>query len=335
VKFDVAFLATQPVAELVGQARLAETLGYDTLWMTDTHLVCRELWVSLAACALGTARMRLGPGVTVPHSRHATVTASAIATLDELSGGRAVIGLGTGGSAAQTMGLRLEDVGRVATLERLATSVRRLTRRQAVTLETGVEARLAWLPAPRPIPIYAAGSGPRMLETAGRVGDGVIVYAGTRPDVLRAGLAHVARGAAAAGRAPGDLDIAIWAPMSIGPDGARARDHARGRVAAALRHPLPVPFDPEDQPVVERLRRAYDAYQHAAADAAHRELVPDRLVDLMALAGTPAEVREQVRRVASVPEIGRVILFPQVPGEGATAREDILRMFAEEVMARL
>ena len=106
-------------------------------------------------------------------------------------------------------------------------------------------------------------------------------------------------------------------------------------MASALRHPLPVPFRPEDVPAVERLRREYDAFQHATAASQHRTLVPDRLVDLMALAGTPEEVQAQVRRVMTVPEIGRIILLPQVPGMGFDSRESILTLFAEEVMARL
>jgi alkanesulfonate monooxygenase SsuD/methylene tetrahydromethanopterin reductase-like flavin-dependent oxidoreductase (luciferase family) len=106
-------------------------------------------------------------------------------------------------------------------------------------------------------------------------------------------------------------------------------------VASALRHPLPVPFRAEDVATVDRLRREYDAFQHATAASRHRTLVPDRLVDLMALAGTPDEVREQVRRVMTVPEIGRIILLPQVPGAGFDSREHILTLFAEEVMARV
>jgi len=112
VKFDLGVLATQPVPEIVKQVQLAEALGFETVWMADSHLVCRELWVTLTACALGTKRIKLGPGVTVPHTRHASVTASAILSLDELAPGRIVLGMGTGGSSAQTMGLRLEEVGR-------------------------------------------------------------------------------------------------------------------------------------------------------------------------------------------------------------------------------
>ena len=334
MKFDLGILASQPVPVIVEQVQLAEALGFETAWITDTHLVCRELWVTLAACALGTSRIRLGPGITVPHTRHISVTASALATLEEMAQGRVVAGVGTGGSAAQTMGLTLSQVSRVATLEHMAVSLRRLLAREPIAFESGTEGTLAWLGQPRPIPIYAAGSGPRMLTTAGRVGDGVIMYASTSPPILRAGLDRIADGARASGRALSDLDIVLWAPMSIARDGALARDHARGRVASALRHPLPVPFDEEDEILVRRLRAGYDAFEHATAGSRHRALVPDRLVDLMALAGTPEEVAERVRGIAAIPEISRIILLPQVPDRGFIEREAILRMFAEEVMAR-
>ena len=335
MKFDLAILANEPLPVIVRQVQLAERLGYDTAWITDTHLVCRELWVTLAACATATTRIRLGPGVTVPHSRHVSVTASAVASLHELAPGRVVIGVGTGGSSAQTMGLRLEQVGRVATLEAMATGLRRLLAGKRVRFETGIDGRLAWLDAPPTIPLYLAGSGPRMLETAGRLGDGAIVYATVQPDVLEPALAHVATGAAASGRDLRDLDVALWAPMSVGRDGALARDHARGRVASACRHPLPVRLSPDDEAAIRRVREAYDAYQHATAGSRHRTLVPDRLVDLMALAGTPEQVREQMERLRTVRGLSRVIVFPQVPEAGFLAREAILSMFADEVMARL
>jgi 5,10-methylenetetrahydromethanopterin reductase len=335
VKFDLAILASEPLPAVVRQAQLAERLGYDTVWITDTHLVCRELWVTLAACAVATTRIRLGPGVTVPHSRHVSVTASAAASLHDLAPGRVVLGVGTGGSSAQTMGLRLEQVGRVAALETMATAVRRLLAGQAVRFETGADGRLAWLEGPRAIPIYLAGSGPRMLEAAGRLGDGAIVYATVQPEVLGAALDRVAAGARASGRDLADLDVALWAPASLDRDRARARDHARGRVASACRHPLPVRLSEEDERAIRRVREAYDAYHHATAGSRHAALVPDRLVDLMALAGTPQDVAAQVARLYTVRGLSRVILFPQVPDGGFSARESILKMFADEVMARV
>jgi 5,10-methylenetetrahydromethanopterin reductase len=335
MKFDVGILANQPVPAIVRQVQLAEALGYDTAWITDTHLVCRELWVTLGACAQATARIRLGPGVTVPHTRHVSVTASAIVTLGEMAEGRTVLGIGTGGSSAGTMGLSVQKMARIGAIEGMAHSLRRLIGGEAIRLESGSEGRIAWSRRPSPIPIYVGGSGPRMLAAAGRVGDGAIMYASTSPPILRAGLARIEAGARESGRRLGDLEVALWAPMSIGPDRARARDHARGRVASAMRHPLPVRLSDADEAAMRHLRARYDSFDHAAAGAAHRELVPDRFVDLMALAGTPADVVEQVRRIMDVSEIGRIIILPQVPEVGFLPREDILRMFAHEVIARL
>jgi 5,10-methylenetetrahydromethanopterin reductase len=335
MKFDIGIMNNQPVSTVVRQAQLAESLGYDTVWITDSHLVCRELWVTLAACALGTTRIKLGPGVTVPHTRHWSVAASAIATLDEMAPGRIVLGIGTGGSSAETMGVSVQRAARIATLETMTTSIRALLAGGAARLDSGLDARLAWLDGARRIPLFVAGSGPRMLEAAGRLGDGAIMYAGTDPAILRAGLECVARGAAQRGRRLADLEVLLWTPTAVDADRVRARDHVRGRVASAMRHPLPVALAPEDEAAVRRLREAYDSYQHATAASRHRELVPDRFVDMMALAGAPEEVREQVQRVMTVPEIARIILLPQNPGQGFIERESILRTFAEQVMARL
>jgi alkanesulfonate monooxygenase SsuD/methylene tetrahydromethanopterin reductase-like flavin-dependent oxidoreductase (luciferase family) len=174
-----------------------------------------------------------------------------------------------------------------------------------------------------------------MLDAAGRLGDGAIMYSGVAPWLLEAALACVHGGAQAAGRAPVDVDIAIWAPTSIASDRALARDHVRGRVASALRHAFPVKWSPEDQAVIDQVRAAYDSYQHATAASKHRLIVTDRFVDLMALAGTPDDVREQVRRVAGVGGVNRIILLPQVPGQDFIEREQVLRLFADQVMARL
>jgi 5,10-methylenetetrahydromethanopterin reductase len=335
MRFDLGILNNQPVADVVRQAQLAEALGYDTVWITDSHLVCRELWVTLTACALATSRIKLGPGVTVPHTRHWSVTASAIATLDELAPGRVVLGIGTGGSSAETMGMSVQRAARIATLETMTGSIRRLLAGQTAPLESGIESRLAWQAEPRRVPMYVAASGPRMLEAAGRLGDGAIMYTGTDPAILRAALACVAQGALQARRRPADVEVVLWTPTAVDADRALARDHVRGRVASAMRHPLPVALSPEDQAAVRRLRDAYDSYQHATAASRHRELVPDRFVDMIALAGTPEEVREQVKRVMTVPEIARIIILPQNPGTGFIARESILRTFAEQVMARV
>ena len=335
MKFDIGILASQPLPVIVEQVRLAEALGFDTAWIADTHLVCRELWVVLTACAAATSRIRLGPGIAVPHTRHVSVTASAIATLYELAPGRVVLGIGTGGSAAETMGLSVARMARVATLESMAHALKGLLGGEPIRLDNGTEARLAWLPGPVDVPLYLAGSGPRMLDAAGRLGDGAIMYSGVAPWLVEAALACVAAGARASGRPADEPDVAIWAPTSIDRDRALARDHVRGRVASALRHAFPVKWSPEDQAVVDRVRAAYNSYEHASAGSKHRLLVTDRFVDLMALAGSPDEVRDQVRGLMGVGGVGRIILLPQVPDQDFVQREQVLRLFADEVMARV
>ncbi len=335
MKFDLGILANEPVETIVRQVQLAESLGYDTAWIADSHLVCRELWVTLTACALGTRRIRLGPGVTVPHSRHVSVTASAIVSLNELAPGRILLGIGTGDSSAGTLGLRMEKVARVATLESMSEALRRLTSAGSTRFESGSEGRIAWLDRPHRIPLYVAGSGPKMLAAAGRLGDGVIMYSSTWPPIIEAALGHIGAGAQAAGKALDDLDVVIWAPMSVAHDRARARDHVRGRVASAMRHPLPVPLDAEDRAAIERVRRQYDFFQHATAASTHRELVPDRFVDLLALAGHPDDIVERVQAIAKIPQVSRIAVLPQVPGGSFIEREQLLRLFADEVMPRV
>src|SRR3970040_1061380 len=88
-RLGLALWGTEPVARLAAHARLAEELGFDSVWVIDSQLLCREVYVTLAAIALATKNIRFGPGVTQPVTRHASVTASAIATLQDTSGGRA------------------------------------------------------------------------------------------------------------------------------------------------------------------------------------------------------------------------------------------------------
>jgi 5,10-methylenetetrahydromethanopterin reductase len=335
MKFDVGILASEPVASIVRQVQLAESLGFETAWIADTHLVCREVWATLAVCAASTSRIRLGPGVTVPHTRHVSVTASAAVTVSELAPDRFVLGLGTGDSSAGTLGLSMEKMARVATIEAMTSGVRRLIGGESVVFDTGHAGRIAWLDGPHRIPIYIGASGPKMLRAAGRLGDGVILYASTTPSILRVALARVAEGAVASGRTLADLDVVIWAPMSIARDAARARDHARGRVASALRHPLPVPLSEADAAIVQRVKAEYDFFEHATAAAKHRMLVPDHMVDRLALAGSPDDLVERIRAIEALTEIRRIAILPQVPGEAFTERERIVRMFADEVMARV
>ncbi|MEQ9126597.1 MAG: LLM class flavin-dependent oxidoreductase, partial [Alphaproteobacteria bacterium] len=109
----LALWGTEPIRTTVEHVRRAEAAGFESVWLVDSQLICRELHVTLAAAALATRRIRLATGVTVPRIRHASVTASALATLDELSGGRAMAGVSLGHSALRNIG---EQPARIAEL---------------------------------------------------------------------------------------------------------------------------------------------------------------------------------------------------------------------------
>jgi 5,10-methylenetetrahydromethanopterin reductase len=128
------------VQEAVEDARLAEAAGFHWLGMADSQSVYRELYITAALCAAATSRIRIGPTVTNPVTRHPAVTAAAIATLDEVSNGRAFCGIGTGDSAVLNLGERPVSLAR---LRAYVEAVRRLLRRRD-TEYLGRRVHLGW-----------------------------------------------------------------------------------------------------------------------------------------------------------------------------------------------
>lgn len=162
-----------PAGEVAELARLAEDRGAARCLVYDEGLHTRDVYVTLAAVAATTERVPIGPGITNPFVRHPGATASAIATLDELSGGRAFLGLGAGGGL--TLGpLAIDRVRPVTTVEDMVVTLRRLFAGQRVDHHgltfSFEQARLDYGRAG--IEIMLAGRGPRMTALAGRLADG-------------------------------------------------------------------------------------------------------------------------------------------------------------------
>lgn len=316
MRFGFTIFQTEPVAQIVELAQLLESYGFDTAWTGDSQMIWREAYVTLGAIAASTQRIKFGTGVTNPLTRHLAVIASGWSTLAELSGGRALLGIGLGDSALETLGLK---PAKMAALESSLDTIRRLILGETVSYE-GHEIRLthAW---GQPVPVYIAASGPKMLELSGRIADGIIMLIGTHPRFVKAALAKMG---GAAGK-----DTVLWCPFSISHDGKAARDHVRPHVARAVLHPMPFEFSPEDQAAIEDIRKQYDYYSHLAQGAPQGRVVPDSLVDQFAIAGTPEECREQVRRLMDS-GVGQIALIPH----GAD-RAGQIKLFAEEVMNRL
>ena len=105
MRLELLMLGDVLVAQLVERARLAEASGFDAVWLADERFY-RDVYTSLAPVALATSRVQLGPCVTDPFARHPALTAMAIATLDEVSRGRAVLGIGAGVSGFAELGIQ-------------------------------------------------------------------------------------------------------------------------------------------------------------------------------------------------------------------------------------
>jgi len=321
--FGVGLFPTEPLPKMIELAKLTEDLGFSHIWIGDSHLIWRESFINMAAIALNTTKPKIGTGVTNPLTRHPSVTASGFATLEEFAPGRFLVGIGLGDSSVETMGLK---PARLSYFERTIADLRALLAGKEVELETG-KIHLKH-PCQTRVPIYVAASGPKMLELAGRIADGVIILVGTDPNSIRQARERIEAGARAANRDPSAIDLVLWVPCSIS-DQLPAKDAVKAHVARVLAHPLPFLLDPKEQKVLEEIRQAYNYYQHMEQKASQAQVIPDWLVDKFAIAGTRQECRAQVERLRET-GIHQIAIIPY--GAGGSDRGETLREFAAAVL---
>ncbi|WP_176561947.1 LLM class flavin-dependent oxidoreductase [Mycolicibacterium palauense] len=297
-----------PPAEFRRISAEIEDLGFDELWLTDSSLHARNCYAYLTLAAMATSRIALGTAVTNPLTRHPAVGASAIAAVDEISGGRARYGIGVGDRPLESLGLR---PAKLATLEDAVSVSRRLWRGDDVTCAAEgfrlEQAHMKFPPA-APIPVYLSASGPRTLELAGRIADGVIILAGLHPDGIRYALQHIDRGVEQAGRGERPT-INVFAYGQISEDTESALQAAR-TIAAWFPQTAPVYCELAGLPrsLVEQVRSTYTGgeFQEAQAAAA---LLPDDFVRRMALAGNRSDAVAHIRTLAAV-GVDTLTVFP-------------------------
>ncbi len=334
LRFGVLLNAEYPATELIELGRLCEALGYDQLWYTDVRFL-RECYVGLAALAAHTTRIQLGPGVTDPYSRHPAITAATIATFDELSGGRALLGLGVGGTGFRELGIAAPLP--VAALREAVLVVRRLLRGEDVTFQGKVVSlaagRLQFTPPRSTVPIYFATHGAQVTRLAGEVADGVLLANILVPSALDFYVECLREGAARAGRSLDALDVSLRFEAAIAEDEAAAFGAMRRRVAARLL---------AGYPHWEHLERLGVTVPPAFAEIAARKdprlvseaaaLLPADAVERTVLFGRPEHVAAQIAPVLR-PEVSRITVRPHaVPGQSVGA---VLRAFVEDVVPRL
>lgn len=318
--FGVGLFPTEPLQKMIHLARVSEESGFSHIWVGDSHLIWREAYVNMTAMMLNTTKVKFGTGVTNPLTRHPSVLASAYATLEEYAPGRMIVGIGLGDSSVETMGLKPSTL---ANFEKSLEQMRELFAGKEAQLPSGKIHLLH--PCKRKVPIYIAASGPKMLELSGRIADGIIILVGVADDYIAHAREKIAAGAQAAGRKLADISLVLWVPCAVS-ESASAKDAVKAHVARVVAHPLPYVLDPNEQKVLEEIRKTYDYYHHMDQQANHAEVIPDWLVEKFAIAGTVDQCRAQIERIKKS-GIQQIAIIPYAPPGGS--REETIRGFAK------
>ena len=170
MEFGVTFMLDPPVSRTVEWSKRAEEVGFDYVWAWDSHVLWQEFFVTFTMIAANTSKVRLGTCVTNSATRDPTVTASAFATLQEVSGGRMDMGIGRGDSARRVIG---KPPTTILGTERAAQTIRELAEGREVDYD-GTPLQLKWA-EPHDLPVWLAAYGPKALRSCGRVADGLIM----------------------------------------------------------------------------------------------------------------------------------------------------------------
>jgi len=278
-------------------ARLGEDVGFDYLWLFDSHVLWREPYALLALIAEHTKKLRLGTCVTNPGTREPSVTASALATLDEVSGGRMDLGIGRGDSARRVLG---KPPITLAHTEEAIHVIKELVEGRPVAYE-GAELQLTWS-GKWTLPVWVAGYGPMALSMTGRVADGVILQLAD-PDLIRWFVGQVREAAVNAGRDPDAIQVQAAAPLHLGSRDL-GRDRTRWFPALVSNHVVDlVNKYPRDQ-LPDSLtgyitdRTGYDYHHHAEVGSSNAGFVGDEVTDRFCVLGDVEEVVEKLRALA-------------------------------------
>jgi 5,10-methylenetetrahydromethanopterin reductase len=340
-RFGLNRFDSRSVDAFAADVRRAEMLGWDAALQPDSQLRRRDTYVLLAAAARATERITLGPLLANPVTRHPTVTASSIATIDELAPGRTLLGWGVGDTAVRLAGLK---PARVKELEAATRLVRALLDGDPV--DVGAE-RPARLPHHRPLPIWIAAGGPRTLRMAGGVADGVFIRVGTHEANIRTAVEAIRAGAADAGRDPAAVRLGAVFHTVLVDDPARALTMAKSMAAGyyeyspALFGPPRLAWAGPDLEMLKRRHKVWPDFHHALdLEASGRvvDFLPESAADAFSLRGGPDDVADRLIDVlrAAPAEFDYVVLHPipnppspDDPERGYTAR------MAREVLPRV
>jgi probable F420-dependent oxidoreductase len=327
-RIGVAISGGLTAPEIVDCVRLAEELGYESAWVAEGH--GGDQFAILAACATVTKRIRLGTAISSVFVRSVPTIAMAAATVDALSGGRFVLGLGSSHRVQVEGEHGLPYAKPIPRVRESVEAIRALLRDGEVTYR-GETIRIdrfdLWFTPLRPrLPIYLSALFPPMLEACGELADGLILTWSTVEAPARAG-AHVATGARRAGRRPEDVEITSLLPCVIADRRVEALERMRPAVA------MYAGFFPRYNRLLAEAgfpdaARAIQAAWQAGDRAGAARAVPDAMAAAVGLVGTPAECRARIEEYRAA-GLALPIISPRARGAGARAAfEDAIRACA-------
>ena len=332
--FGTLVLGNQSLSGLQRLAKECEDWGFEYFWLADERFF-RDVYAGLAACAQATQHIKLGTGVTDPYSRHPAITAMGITTIDELSGGRAVLGIGAGIAGFSEMGIAHKHPAK--TIRESIELIRKLLTNDTVTYEgehVHFKNGVLSVPARPDLPIFIAGKGPLNIQLAGEIADGLIISSCVADSTIRHTRSLIAKGASRANRDASEIALASRVNFAVSDDGNEARQAVKPMLAALLVSKKPdfafieqlgLSMSPQLTDAVMRTSYGHnrDEMQHVA------DLIPGEFVDCLAVAGTPDQVTESICRMQRE-GVSQFIAYP-IPS-GDQSRKDVLRRLAMDVM---
>jgi 5,10-methylenetetrahydromethanopterin reductase len=330
--FGLAFLGDDDSRAVLDKARYLERHEHlSRLWVADEQFL-RDPWVQLGAIAAVTTRASIGICVTDPYIRHPALTAAAAATLQEMSNGRAILGLGAGSTGFHALGVTPQSPARAVT--ECIELCRRLWNETKAFSYQGqqiqfLDDRLDFKP-PSGIPIYVAARGPKMLAIAARLGDAVLIGSFVQGLGLDYALKKIRAGEEDRDRALPPLRKACWIYLSVSTDAKAARRGAARGLALALRSShktlteigYTIPAD-----VLEFVEKSRHTWRADEVDWMVARL-PQELMDDLTIAGDPAECVAKLRTLRDR-GVEEVAILPFAPAGGNV--EDMVELLFTEV----
>ena len=318
-RLGIAFSGGPGPAEIADCIALAETLGYESAWVAEGH--GGDQFATLSAAAVRTSRILLGTSITSAFVRTAPTIAMAAATVDDLSGGRFILGIGSS-HKVQVEGEHGVAYGKPLTRVRETVAVIRGLLRDGRVAYQGETVRIEnfelWFqPRRREIPVYISAVFPKMVALCGEIAEGVMLTRSTLHTAAQV-RAQLAEGAGSAGRDAGNITVASLLPTIVA--------DSRAEALAELRPGLA--FYAGFFPRYNRLMAEHGFAEEAAAIAeawarGDRETaeraVSDALIDATSIAGTQQQCRERIEAYRAA-GLGLPILSPFARGPGAKAR---------------